>query len=453
MKTNKFLLSFLFAYLAVLIIAYILLPVSDSEFIFEGLFLISITLSVIITYISNKGASLVVLFLLFVLFFNGTRPIVDFIGLNDINTLDFFYEGHISAKDNCRALLNLSIATVSIVIGHLLFICKYTKSTNKSSSNIIIPSFILYLLFIIGFAAKIYESYKSFSFLSAFSYHEMFISGESIPIYVRVLELLPLFVCLYKLSLGHKIWMIWFFIYIVLGVATGQRGPAMMSLVIMIYFLAKKNVIKLNLKRATFFVVTIFVFSTAVSNLRNNKDFFTEDDTFTTFLWDQGVTYSQLQIVIKERDKLKYSLADMFGNVYSTFKLNIRPNIYCPDDHLSTTAKKYRMWSKYISYETNPKLYYLGMGLGGNYIAQVFCVGGEMAVFIFSMLVGFFLNFIDKRLIYGNILLTFICFNLLISVLYIPRDNYFQFLTAMIEPLLASFLLYFIYIGVKLLKS
>ena len=453
-KIRLYILSLLFLELVQILLYLIPSPNNSENYLiwsFNFLFILSLY---IVRKISNRRPNLLTIFLLFVFLFNGTRPFLASLGVNDINDLTFFYIGKIKVEDNCRAMLNLNSSILFITIGHLIY---YIKSKNYHDKNISrpcifnrvykninlmipkrIPSFVLLLLFTLGFAIKLYVSYLSFSFLSTFSYHEMFVSGVSIPLYLRVIQLFPLFVCFYKISQGHSLWIWWVILYSTISAATGQRGPALMTLTVFFYYMLTRNIIHINIKKFVFLFLGFYLFSVFIGNIRNNKDLVTEDDTFSSFLWDQGVTYSELQIVVKDKEKLDYGFWDLFGNVYSMLRLNIRSNIYCDNEHLSTTAKKYKMWSKYISYETNPKLYFLGMGLGGNYIAQAYCVGNEFFVLLVSILLGFFINLLDDRYIKSGYIGGFLYTNLLITVMYIPRDNLFQFLTAMVEPLIAS---------------
>lgn len=307
-----------------------------------------------------------------------------------------------------------------------------------------------YGLLFVGLAAKMYTAALLFTNLVTYGYHAMFSGdgGVSIPIYLRALQLIPIFIILCKVAESKK-WLYLLGFYLLLDLATGQRGFSALTAIAFVYYLTKLQILNLNIAKITVAVVIAMVVFIFMSNFRNEKATTLDDVVLNEFLWEQGTSINVLQCSIEEAHNLDYSVKDLFGNVYSTFSKF--------DDTYNTEGKTtleqtlhYKCWSKYISYHMDPSRYWAGLGMGGNYLGQLFVVGREGFLFLVNFLIPFFLGFLEKKVFGKNPISVFFFFNVLLVFLYIPRDNLFQFLTSSIEPALISLLLYLLLkLGVK----
>jgi len=369
-------------------------------------------------------------FLLFVLFFNGTRIVLDLFGYDDMRYLYFVSTQTISEESNNQAILNINIGIISLALGYFLY-----KKKCVSHGDIVLPDRLLYVLFLIGFVAKVYVTYLSFSFITLFSYAEVFTTGISIPTYLSVLSYLPVFVCLYKFRQGAGgFWIIAMICYGLLSMATGQRGPGMILIVMTLYYCVKLGLLKVNFIKIFFFGIVTTILLIAVGISRKGNDVDLESIQFMDFFWGQSVSIDVLQLSIQDYYELDYNFFDLFGNIYYFIDRAIIHRGAHPD-FMNEMASQHKMWSSYITYIENPKMYFEGFGLGGNFFAQAFAVGREFGVVLICFFVGFFIHVLERILLSGKILSVFIVFTVFQSIIYIPRDNLFDFVTDMRLPL------------------
>lgn len=449
MTTSKIIITYIVS--AILLVAGYFFFSSEYTYAvkFQEIFYVYINILLLyhIKKYTGSFSHILVVFLFMLFFFGGIRIVSDLFsfGVEDLR-VSMFIDYMITKEANVRALLNENLSIVCLGIGQFI----YYKKTGRTNSIIVpvryspLPNYITFFLLIIGLAVKGYTSLKLLLNLITYGYHAMFSGegGESIPFYLRVLSLLPVFVALSNVGKSKK-WIWVFGIYLVLDLATGQRGMAALSAVTFVYVLSRQGIIHLNAIKvgiASFLAVVLFIF---MSNFRNDQATTTEDLVLNEFFWEQGVSINVLQCSVMEQDKLDYHFKDMFGNVYSTFAFLDKSYHRGGGSTLDQTLH-YKVWSKYISYYMNSTRYYAGLGMGGNYIGQCYAVGQEWMVILVNLLIPFFLMFLDKKVLYGSLVWSFFFFNILLTFLYIPRDCLFTFLTSCIEPLFASLMLLFL---------
>lgn len=401
-----------------------------------------------------KGSycELILVFLFLLFFFGGVRIVADLFGLGIENIrTSMFLDKLISEKSTLRTVFNENIAVLGLGIGQFSYYVFFNKtSIIHKPLSIRINNLTFYGLLFVGLAAKMYTAALLFANLVTYGYHAMFSGdgGVSIPIYLRALQLIPIFIILCKVAESKK-WLYLLGFYLLLDLATGQRGFSALTAVAFVYYLTKLQILNLNIAKITVAVVIAMVVFIFMSNFRNEKATTLDDVVLNEFLWEQGTSINVLQCSIEEAHNLDYSVKDLFGNVYSTFSKF--------DDTYNTEGKTtleqtlhYKCWSKYISYHMNPSRYWAGLGMGGNYLGQLFVVGREGFLFLVNFLIPFFLGFLEKKVFGKNPISVFFFFNVLLVFLYIPRDNLFQFLTSAIEPALVCLLLYLLLkLGIK----
>lgn len=401
-----------------------------------------------------KGSycELILVFLFLLFFFGGVRIVADLFGLGVENIrTSMFLDKLISEKSTLRTVFNENIAVLGLGIGQFSYYAFFNKtSIIHKPLSIRINNLTFYGLLFVGLAAKMYTAALLFTNLVTYGYHAMFSGdgGVSIPIYLRALQLIPIFIILCKVAESKK-WLYLLGFYLLLDLATGQRGFSALTAIAFVYYLTKLQILNLNIAKITVAVVIAMVVFIFMSNFRNEKATTLDDVVLNEFLWEQGTSINVLQCSIEEAHNLDYSVKDLFGNVYSTFSKF--------DDTYNTEGKTtleqtlhYKCWSKYISYHMNPSRYWAGLGMGGNYLGQLFVVGREGFLFLVNFLIPFFLGFLEKKVFGKNPISVFFFFNVLLVFLYIPRDNLFQFLTSAIEPALVCLLLFLLLkLGIK----
>ena len=279
------------------------------------------------------------------------------------------------------------------------------------------------------------------------SYSEVFTDGIAVNAYLRGLSYLPVFVCLIKLKERKKIWILPMAIWALLHMATGQRGPGLLLLIFLFYYSIKLELVKLSLTKVGIAALVGIFLSIMVGNIRSGEDELTTstENPVQDFLWQEGSSIIVLQTSIQDCKKLDYHFVDIFSNVTSIF-FHYFPFLKSKkdsDDHMTNQVINYKYWSAYISYKTDPNIYFAGGGMGGNYIGQVYVVGREYLVIIVSILVGMFLVVLENKLLYGSIIMSYIAFSVFQSIIYIPRDNLLDFITDLM-PVAIMLLLFLI---------
>ena len=430
----------------VIIVGYFMIDDFGIGLKFQEFFYLIINILICHDIKKYKGSycELILVFLFLLFFFGGVRIVADLFGLGVENIrTSMFLDKLISEKSTLRTVFNENIAVLGLGIGQFFYYAFFNKtSIIYKPLSIRINNLTFYGLLFVGLAVKMYTAALLFTNLVTYGYHAMFSGdgGVSIPIYLRALQLIPIFIILCKVAESKK-WLYLLGFYLLLDLATGQRGFSALTAIAFVYYLTKLQILNLNIAKITVAVVIAMVVFIFMSNFRNEKATTLDDVVLNEFLWEQGTSINVLQCSIEEAHNLDYSVKDLFGNVYSTFSKF--------DDTYNTEGKTtleqtlhYKCWSKYISYHMNPSRYWAGLGMGGNYLGQLFVVGREGFLLLVNFLVPFFLGFLEKKVFGKNPISVFFFFNVLLVFLYIPRDNLFQFLTSSIEPALVCLLLY-----------
>ena len=419
--------------------------------ILEMLYLL---LTVIALYLNKRINGIFIntlsIFLFCVFFFNGDRILLDLLGYDDMKELYYLTTSTITATNNNRAILCVILGSGAVSLAYLWSPHKGILTRRVSSFRI--PDPVLYSLFIIGFAVKIHIAYRAFSLVTEYSYAAVFLEGVGIPLYMRVASYFSLFVCLYKLKENKRIWLVPVFLFALLSMATGQRGLGMGLILIGFYFSHIRELIRFNLIRflgGIVLGVTMMILTVQYREQDNGE--VREVDLVSDILWGQGVSISVLQLAIQDERQLDYHVHNIFDNVLYRVHGCFSPGVY--KDGQFNQVTRYKLWSSYISYKTNPDAYTAGGGMGGNYFGQMYAAGKELMVMLASLFVGFFLRFLENDLRSGNVIKIYLAVGILQYFIMIPRDNLLDFITDMIEPGIALMLIYVIFIVTRLAKA
>lgn len=415
-------------------LSYLLFP-EDCCTLLQIIYILQIVLVLLISrYKLNSFVNSLTLFLFFVLFFNGSRIILDLLGYDNMRELYFFSTATITESNNNRSILVIIVGVTAVTLGYLLY---KEKNAQIITTKLFLPNIIMWFLLIAGFAAHFYLAYQSFSLIMTLSYQDYFTTGIDRPFYIRITSYLPLLVCFCKLREGKTSWIYPIFLYSLLSMATGQRGPGLLLIAISLYYCIKKGLIKINIIKILTFISVMFLLAVMVGEMREDKEE-EGNNYFAEFLWGQGISISVLQLSIQEYEKLDYNFFNLFGNIMEYTRNYIPENDEKYKEPLTALALKYKVWSKYISYKVDSVSYYLGGGLGGNYFGQSFVIGKELFVIFVSFIFGIFLHFVEYEMFNKGLICSFLSFVILQSLLYIPRDNLMDFATDVIDPLFIS---------------
>lgn len=433
---------------------------TDSLLLFEIIFLYLFCQSAYInTKIYHTWKNIDNIFLCFFMFFCGTRVVFDiFSDQYPIENFPFYFNRNFSLNIITRTLYNFCIAILSFNIGTLIWkIFHKFKSNNDSISivdNSVIPKNIIYTLLFFGILAKLYISFQTFNAIRSLGYHALFLGELTINtnIIIELLSRLYLFAIFYLISTEKKIsYFIYvtFFLYVVLSLATGQRGPALLTLVLTVFYLYKLGHLALNPKYLLIVFAFLVFISVGVDLLRREGDMgdgFIK--TFLGFFHGQSFSLSVTSATIDYIDSISYSFKDIFGelkflfhNYWYKFGFNPFENI----DSLTLTGTYYKRYSHYISYIVNPNLFYEGSGIGGSYTAQFYAVGKEPLQAIGGVFIGYLFSSIYCLLHTKNILIRFWAYIILILYIYLPRTNILDPFTMNWLSFISSLFIYLFY--------
>lgn len=402
----------------------------------EFFFLISlIDIGYYLYYKNNSILNINIIFISLFVFFLGIRPIIDLFGIKNILSFDFFINTNISPLIMNRVILNLNIAINSYMIGLYLYkiFNRYNDNYIIKQSNLNISSKLCWYLIIIGGSFKLYMAIEMFTAIINQGYLSYFTGDLDVKRHSIIFGIVSgfidvgIFLMIFsKRKIDLKLLLV-SFIYMIMSFSTGQRGPGMLFFyfIFFIYMYTKRLHVKLTK------IIPIIVFFSLllsfISWLRSDNSSPYEFSIFD-FFWGQGVSITVLTESIRWDHIIDYKFTDLFGYItyafdYYKYKFT---GIQFPFE-VPEIGEIYKFYSGYISNISNPNLKDLGFGLGGSYIAEMYSVGKECAQFLGGIFFSIIINFFFAVLKNSKGFWKFYAFHILPFLLYIPRDNCFDF--------------------------
>lgn len=405
------------------------------------------------------------LFIAFFVFFLGTRFFFDFFSDNyDVCFFEFFLARKVSVNVVNRAIFNLMIALCSYNIGNFLWRC-ISRAYKKDDfipplKPKVLPSDrVVYILLFIGTLAKLYYSYQVFVAMLTYGYLSFFIDGFSINrniafMFAETFYEIAIFIMICRKEKMRKWEFFFMFLYIVLSLATGQRGLGLLSVVFFMFYLLKAGKMKINIMKLFLVVVSLFFLSMLVGNIRSDEGLELSGilDSFFDFFYGQAISVTVLVSTIDYISQIDFSFWDLFGHIrylleYYWEKITFQTPV--PVDSLTLQAEEYKWYGQYISCLINPDMYYRGLGTGSSYVGQLFAVGKEGAQFLGGLFVGYLSGMFYYYLSSPNFLKRFYAFHALTVFIFIPRANLFEFVSMQWAPYITSLIIYLLLIKYK----
>lgn len=402
---------------------------------------------------------------------------------DDIFTVDI--EEEFSYKTQLHIYLTLFISLVGVYLGYdLNEIRKESFLTiNKASLNSIYVSKLreyskkfMYFFSIFAFVTSLERAV----FVQHAGYVEYYVSFTSFlpPIFYR-------FEMLYELSLFLFLatfprWkecrspLLIYFLIGCLSLGYGQRNGIMLTIAfITIYFIIRhlfkvygNSEVWINKKRmivacAIFPFLLIFMYAFGSTRVDVEvKEHENVVDNFLAFFAQQG---NSARIIgyekeFDERNMFPEDIASYtFGYLIDMYQQNAifrKFGIYPTLEPLSEEmAMKGHNFSQTITYLYDPNYYFMGLGLGSCYIAEVHHDFGLWGVFIINFLYGLLFALFYKYST-RNPWILFMGFVIITSIIYAPRSGALSFINLLISPSAFAFiiLIHFMTKKYKLLK-
>lgn len=421
--------------------------------------------------VTNELFSIYALFLSFFIIFLASRPILHLFGYNDIQFLEFYYVSNVSIDIISRAVFNQIIAIHSFVFGVIIYYskCKFLVNGDILPINefsIFDNKKVLYSFLIVGLFFMIKSSYSFYSQIVQKGYLALYTGDVTVDRsiwewFLTSFYIIGVFYLISKPKVSSLFFSIFLLlIYVVLSMSTGQRGPGFLIMVFSLFYMYKMKRISISIIKLVILLLCISFVSVFISKWRADdlESLFSHESLFTfvfDFFWKQGISMHVLTMTIQFENLINYGILDLFGNIeylidYYYNKLVLGNNI---DNTMNLFATKYKIFSTYISNIVDSNRFNAGYGLGGSYIAQFYAVGKEFAQFIGGIMTGLLFSFLYKRLFSDKFVYRFIAFYMLAYILYIPRDNWFDFFTENWIVYIAIFMIGFLNTKVEVSKK
>lgn len=386
------------------------------------------------------------LFILLFFVFLSSRPILHLFGFGDIQVVGFYYDYVVEIGVVNRVLINQIIAIHGFVIGVLLFSLKNRSietsrikcldnfsllNNKKIFYSLVIISLLMLGKYSIGFYYQILDK----GYLALFT-GDIDVDRNIFEWFLSSFIIIVIYYCMSNPSLASlKTSVILLLIYVILNLTSGQRGPALLFFVFGLFYLYSLGRIRISFLSLVVLFVFVSVLSNFISSWRSMDNSSMSLDSlmlFPEFIWGQGISMHVLSMTIKFENDIRYSFFDLFGNIRFIFEYYLNKfSILMADDvnEMYSIALDYKIYSTYISYIVDPVRFDLGYGLGGSYIAQLYAIGKECAQLLGGILMGLIYSFIYSMLLSNKFEYRFVAFYMLSLLIYIPRDNMFDFMT------------------------
>jgi len=243
---------------------------------------------------------------------------------------------------------------------------------------------------------------------------------------------------------SKKLYWLYTIFIVICFMADGRRGPGMTILVVSFWYYLYYTNKRIRISKLIMVVLIVILLAIFIGNLRYGKSIDQADFSIFSFIYNQGITFQVVAYTIEYIDKIDYRFLDLFSNVNRMFDVLYHKIIGdIPDLSLETRAVNSKIYSSYISFVVDRDLYLKGFGIGGSYVAQFFAVGKEFGQIIMGVILGalytYFVNFINSK----NFIKKALLIITMPSLIYIPRDNIFDFITDFFFSYIFLLLFYF----------
>ena len=445
-------------YIFFMIISFIFFFIMDNRILLETLIVIEYISLILIFYKENNKKIIMLLFLLSFGIFNISKLILDILCESSWVTGVFFKEYYFDEKIVKKILEILYFHILGIIIGVLFYKENNKKSKFQIEQNKIIlrVTNIVMSVCIIPAIVRQYLELKIVKSLGYLSLYNGELQNISFPFWTKGVN--AIFTYSYYIYITgiptKKNYIKFSFIFIGLKLLSALKGGRMefvlnIFLVFSYYIIIYNKEIKIKILS---YGVLVIIFSQLVSYMRaeviDRKLLIL--DIFKDFFSEQGNSLLVLGInLIKKDEFIKMKFTQIFAPIIEGI-LRIR-NFEVFKFQSEKLIEISNNLNFHLSYLYIKDYYLQGMGIGNNYLAEIYNFGGLIAIIIFGIFIGyFFLKFEDiikkKR--------SFLYFGIpiILNIYISPRASFFPNLFN-IYPYIIFYTFYqIIYIILKNLK-
>lgn len=371
-------------FLIIIIIIIILFKISNNYYVYLIILLSIINL---VIAIKKRGViSIISFFLIMSYLYIYLRIYIYFIIGRNLGETSWYYPIVVGAST-----VNFSLKLVLLnTIGILFCLNSLKKRKVKQNRNLINRedtffykiSYIIYMITYFSLYIKLFYDYQYVKFLG---YAEGLYGGgisSNVPIVIRVFFNLNWIFFYFFLSTNKKRYKLLVLnlnlIYVVINtILLGGRAIAILYILFYIWYLYKVLKIKKIKYYSWILLIPAFCYGIFIVIKRSGNINILEA------LWLQSETFAQLNYL---KEFFEATIKEYgFLNIYLT------PILYIFREYSQFTFSAFEIIKKYSIYGSQ-----LGVGIGGNYIVDMYVLGREFGIIIFSFLLVKFFLYIEK---------------------------------------------------------
>ena len=409
--------------------------------------------------LTKNWLNLYTIFLVLTFLFLLSRPFMHLFNLVDVVNYDESHwfrirkDFHFSSFTMIKINFILIFTLLFLNMGYLLGYKKYFNIKNKTLKfSKIFNKKIAYVLFTLGMTAFLVKVILYIQLLNTYGYVYLFSGKYTLPLLIRILD--DFFYIGYIMILVHipskregYILSIIFILLYATSLLTGMRGEFFVSFFSVIWLLSTVYQWKIKLYRIMLSGLTLIVLAQSILMVKYkyiNYDDINFFDFLNLFIFSQGVSVLLIGYLIEFKS--------MFVDIYSGFRYLISPFV---NMFLTLTGQQVprevsdpntiHSISHKLEFFLNPDGYYAGSGIGSSYIAELYGLGGDIFfIAIGAFFIGFFIIFLEKKLIYKKYGL-FIIMMILPILFWLPRSSIANLFNRYIFIMILIIFLLFIY--------
>lgn len=375
-------------------------------------------------------------FLIALFIFNYSR--INFLGLftNEIESYTWF--------SNEKYTLEMKLFVVEILFLNIAGIycgIKYciVNQKKKEKNKIEIKKNVITVLMYITIATGIIYYYGEINFLKnmySSSYQELYKLGKLafknntiiniISIFYRIFVFSGLAICTDISAKKYRKFFIFNYITIYLFYSlTGSRGYIIAGLffIVSYYLLIYKKKLKLKLILVT--GIILMIFSQEIIQMRNKEKQVEKTVIIKLyeFMYQQGVTGTFLATPISHPEIYKGR-----GRLSIFAPILKNENGKQDEENIKIVKEKITLLGSRIAIYMNENLYLMGAGTGGNYILEMFALGGKFGIYLLSIFYTIVLYKMTNYLNYGsNFFIKYLTIAGGNAIFWAPRSSYIPY--------------------------
>ena len=206
----------------------------------------------------------------------------------------------------------------------------------------------------------------------------------------------------------------------------GARSVFLIETIVVLYLYSRFYNVKINIGGLIVLFLGIILFSIMIAYSRVNRSV---DSilAINNLFYSQGNTIGVPLAIIENKDNIEYR---RFPFIFSSIAEPYFSFIYGGDASLKTTLENFNHIGRITAHKLHAQSYFLGHGMGGSFLAEMYDFGGVFGIILWSVIFAFIISVIEKYFLFRQSLIPFFYF-LIGTYIYLPRGSFFGFINNM----------------------